>query len=209
MWMSICILPSLRFRVLLVEVSQPKYMFFLGLTFGIVFALRQDEANSVEAVRGWYPEVVSDTYAVMFQTRKIAEELKSCRMRIEGISAKGVFTDDNDVARIEYFVHTLRVFEVEMLAKMGEWNEVALVVDVSDYIIRGVDDEADGVDRMLYRLASWRRALMRLSLISWYGFQSYGSYEVLIMFDCSGSRRTVRSKVRVLSIPLSLYILSI
>lgn len=112
--------------------KQTMSMFFLGLTFGIVFALRQDEANSVEAVRGCYSEVHTDADAVLLQTRKIAEELQSCRTRIEGISAKGVFTDDNDVARIEYFVHTLRVFEVEMLAKMGEWNEVALVVDVSD-----------------------------------------------------------------------------
>lgn len=112
--------------------NQTISILFLGFTFGIVFALRQDEANSVEAVRGCYSEVHTDAHAVLLQTRKIAEELKSCRTRIGGISAKGVFTDDNDVARIEYFVHTLRVFEVEMLAKMGEWNEVALVVDVSD-----------------------------------------------------------------------------
>ncbi len=42
-----------------------------------------------------------------------------------------MITDENDLVRVGYFLHTLRVFEVEMLVRLGEWEAVGRVVGVS------------------------------------------------------------------------------
>ncbi|KAK0197894.1 hypothetical protein F5146DRAFT_1099840 [Armillaria mellea] len=60
--------------------------------------------------------------------RDMSSEIKTCRERVEEIQGKGVITDENDLARVGYFLHTLRVFEVEMLVRLGEWEAVGRVV---------------------------------------------------------------------------------
>ncbi|PBK89275.1 SPO22-domain-containing protein, partial [Armillaria gallica] len=60
--------------------------------------------------------------------RDISSEINTCRERVEEIQGKGVITDENDLVRVGYFLHTLRVFEVEMLVRLGEWEAVGRVV---------------------------------------------------------------------------------
>lgn len=57
-------------------------------------------------------------------------ELKTCRNRIVVILEKNKITDSEDVLRIQYFLHTLRVFETEVLARLKDWDQLLQIVTV-------------------------------------------------------------------------------
>lgn len=38
--------------------------------------------------------------------------------------------DDDDVLRVQYFIHTLQVFHAEFLAQLKEWDQLTQVVEV-------------------------------------------------------------------------------
>ncbi|KAK0506685.1 hypothetical protein EDD18DRAFT_1059774, partial [Armillaria luteobubalina] len=106
-----------------VDVDAEVYLHLIIASFsgvsGRIFALRQSRE----------PDSDSETQTNMnIRIRDISSEIKSCRERVEEIQGKGVITDENDVVRVGYFLHTLRVFEVEMLVRLGEWEAVGRVV---------------------------------------------------------------------------------
>ncbi|SJL03232.1 uncharacterized protein ARMOST_06583 [Armillaria ostoyae] len=102
-----------------VDVDAEVYLHLIIASFsgvsGRIFALRQSRE----------PDSETNMNA---RIRDISSEIKICRERVEEIQGKGVITDENDLARVGYFLHTLRVFEVEMLVRLGEWEAVGRVV---------------------------------------------------------------------------------
>ncbi|KAK7461310.1 sporulation-specific protein 22 [Stygiomarasmius scandens] len=63
------------------------------------------------------------------QLREIATEIKTCTKRITQILEKHAIVDNSDCTRIQYFLHTLRVFEAEILVQLKEWDQVLQLVD--------------------------------------------------------------------------------
>ncbi|KAK0245171.1 hypothetical protein EDD85DRAFT_8484 [Armillaria nabsnona] len=102
-----------------VDVDAEVYLHLIIASFsgvsGRIFALRQSRE----------PDSETNMNA---RIRDISSEIKICRERVEEIQGKGVITDENDLVRVGYFLHTLRVFEVEMLVRLGEWEAVGRVV---------------------------------------------------------------------------------
>jgi hypothetical protein len=68
---------------------------------------------------------------------EIATEIKTCKERIAEIAEKHTIAivDQSDSVRIQYFLHTLRVFETEILVQLKEWDRVLLLVDVRHYLM--------------------------------------------------------------------------
>ncbi|THU92597.1 hypothetical protein K435DRAFT_726088 [Dendrothele bispora CBS 962.96] len=60
--------------------------------------------------------------------REIAAEIKTCTEKISEILQKHVGNSSNST-RIRYFLHTLRVFETEILVQLKEWDRVLRLVD--------------------------------------------------------------------------------
>ncbi|TFK68509.1 SPO22-domain-containing protein [Pluteus cervinus] len=60
--------------------------------------------------------------------RGITAEVKSCKDKLVELSGRNKITQPSDVQRVEYFVHTLRVFEVELLAQLKEWDHVSQII---------------------------------------------------------------------------------
>lgn len=62
--------------------------------------------------------------------RVISEEIKACKARILVIMSKNKIIENDDILRVEYFLHTLRIFEAELLARLKEWDQLLQVVGV-------------------------------------------------------------------------------
>jgi hypothetical protein len=65
--------------------------------------------------------------------RDNAAEVKMCKTRIFAIVDKNKITDADDILRIQYFLHVLRVFEAEMLAQLQDWDQLSQIVTVREY----------------------------------------------------------------------------
>jgi len=55
-------------------------------------------------------------------------EVKACKQKILSIMEKNKITDADDIVRVQYFLHVLRVFEAEILAQLKEWNQLSQIV---------------------------------------------------------------------------------
>jgi len=60
--------------------------------------------------------------------RENAVEVKACKHKILAIVEKNKITTADDLLRVEYFLHVLRVFEAEMLAQLKEWEQLSQIV---------------------------------------------------------------------------------
>ncbi|KAJ6605346.1 meiosis protein SPO22/ZIP4 like-domain-containing protein [Mycena vulgaris] len=60
--------------------------------------------------------------------RENAAEVKMCKTRIFSIAHKNKITDADDMLRVKYFLHVLRVFEAEMLAQLKDWDQLSQIV---------------------------------------------------------------------------------
>ncbi|KAJ7791757.1 meiosis protein SPO22/ZIP4 like-domain-containing protein [Mycena olivaceomarginata] len=60
--------------------------------------------------------------------RENATEIQACKQKILSIMAKNKITDGDDILRVQYFLHVLRVFEAEMLAQLKEWDQLLQIV---------------------------------------------------------------------------------
>lgn len=65
--------------------------------------------------------------------RENAVEVKACKHRILAIMGKNKITDPDDILRIQYFLHVLRVFEAEMLAQLKQWDQLSQIVTVGEF----------------------------------------------------------------------------
>ncbi|KAJ7609436.1 hypothetical protein FB45DRAFT_944458 [Roridomyces roridus] len=60
--------------------------------------------------------------------RENAVQVKASKEKILTIMDKNKITDAEDVVRVEYFLHVLRVFEVEILAQLKEWEQLSKII---------------------------------------------------------------------------------
>ncbi|KAF8919136.1 hypothetical protein CPB85DRAFT_1429768 [Mucidula mucida] len=88
---------------------------FSGVS-GRVLAFRQARQDTTD-------DVIDEEKA-----RNLTVQLEACRKRIHEISEKGVTVEESDATRIQYFTHTLRVFEVELLALLKDWDGMSSIV---------------------------------------------------------------------------------
>jgi len=68
------------------------------------------------------------------EIREISAEIKTCRARISQIIEANKISGDEEL-RSQYFLHTLRVFEAEIIAQLKDWDQLAGVV--SDAVTSG------------------------------------------------------------------------
>ncbi|KAJ3893401.1 hypothetical protein GG344DRAFT_75060 [Lentinula edodes] len=69
------------------------------------------------------------------QIREISAEIKSCKARISQIIESNKITGDDELLRSQYFLHTLRVFEAEILAQLSDWDQ--LLKTIADAVTSG------------------------------------------------------------------------
>ncbi|KAM6497714.1 hypothetical protein JOM56_005662 [Amanita muscaria] len=62
------------------------------------------------------------------QLRAVSAEISTCKKNIVNFLDQKRLPNETDVTRAQYFVHTLRVFEVEFLAQLRRWDDIAAVV---------------------------------------------------------------------------------
>lgn len=62
------------------------------------------------------------------QPRAVSAEISTCKKNIVNFLDQKKLPNETDVTRAQYFVHTLRVFEVEFLAQLKRWDDIAAVV---------------------------------------------------------------------------------
>ncbi|KAF8877617.1 hypothetical protein BD779DRAFT_1677236 [Infundibulicybe gibba] len=100
-----------------VDMCPESYMCLMNASFsaisGRVFAVR----NTIEST-GTTDEVL---------LRAIAAEIRLCKVQIIGVMGKNIL-GEGDIRRAEGFVHTLRVFEAELLAELKDWGGLSLVI---------------------------------------------------------------------------------
>ncbi|KAJ7449476.1 hypothetical protein B0H11DRAFT_333517 [Mycena galericulata] len=100
-----------------VDVDADLYLHLINATFsgvsGRVFASRLTAADGAVNVD---------------RLRENATEVKACKHKILAIMEKNKITDGDDVLRVEYFLHVLRVFEAEVLAQLKEWEQLSQIV---------------------------------------------------------------------------------
>lgn len=67
----------------------------------------------------------------MTQISAIIAEIASCKARIKSIMEHGKIHKEDDILRVQYFTHTLHVFEVEFLTQAKYWGQIPPLVEVS------------------------------------------------------------------------------
>ncbi|KAL1733003.1 meiosis protein SPO22/ZIP4 like-domain-containing protein [Schizophyllum commune] len=105
-----------------VEVDRDQYLYLANASFcaicGRVFALRATISSSGKL----------DVNAL----RDVADGLLICQNRIADILAKDVLVAEEELSRVQYFVHALHVFQAEMYVHLKEWDSFGkLVGDVT------------------------------------------------------------------------------
>ncbi|KAF8867919.1 hypothetical protein BD779DRAFT_1685070 [Infundibulicybe gibba] len=101
-----------------VDVGPELYICLINASFSAV-AGRVFAARDIMVSTGTTDEV---------RLRAIAAEIRSCKARTTNIMNKNIF-GEGDIHRTEYFVHTLRVFEAELLAQLKDWDGLSQVIE--------------------------------------------------------------------------------
>lgn len=65
--------------------------------------------------------------------RAITKEIKSIKSEIEDILHKDSLQGSPNGQRMQYFLHTLRIFQAEFCTHLRDWNELSQVVDASHF----------------------------------------------------------------------------
>lgn len=63
-------------------------------------------------------------------------EIRACKTRITELLEKGQLNGEDNILRVQYFLHTLHVFEVEFLVYMKEWDQLTLIIEASFQLSR-------------------------------------------------------------------------
>ncbi|EPS99649.1 hypothetical protein FOMPIDRAFT_1124216, partial [Fomitopsis schrenkii] len=61
--------------------------------------------------------------------RSVLDDIRSCRKRICAVTDAAKLSDAEDISRSQVYVHVLRVFEVEMLCHLKEWEQLLQAVN--------------------------------------------------------------------------------
>ena len=62
--------------------------------------------------------------------RASTAEIKAAMDKVSGISNINVVQDGPDFDRLQYFMHVLRIYEVEFSVQLKEWKRVTQIVEV-------------------------------------------------------------------------------
>ncbi|KZT68843.1 hypothetical protein DAEQUDRAFT_711357 [Daedalea quercina L-15889] len=105
----------------LADIDVEIYLHIINASFaaiaGRVFALRK-RLSSERSIENREDELKS-----------ILEHIGSCRKRICAVAESAKLVDAEDIVRSQSYVHVLRVFEVEMLCHLRDWEQLLAVVD--------------------------------------------------------------------------------
>ncbi|KAJ4485242.1 hypothetical protein J3R30DRAFT_3282666 [Lentinula aciculospora] len=101
-----------------VEVEPDLYVHLINALFSAV-------AGRVFAARG---AVSANGVMNVEQIREISAEIKASKARISQIIGTNKVTGDDDLLRSKYFLHTLRVFEAEILAHVHDWDQLSEII---------------------------------------------------------------------------------
>ena len=61
----------------------------------------------------------------------VLAEIKACKDQIVEITENQKIKEESEILRVQYFIHTLRVFNAEFSAYLKEWDQLSILVDVS------------------------------------------------------------------------------
>jgi hypothetical protein len=70
------------------------------------------------------------TLLIKGKLRIIAQDLRSAKIRITDILSENKIQNEEDIARGKSYVHTLRIFEVELFCQLQDWKHVFRAVQV-------------------------------------------------------------------------------
>ncbi|RDB27351.1 TPR repeat-containing protein ZIP4 [Hypsizygus marmoreus] len=59
----------------------------------------------------------------------VTAEIKACKERVTAIMKQDKIHEENDVLRVQYFIHTLQVFQAECLAHLKAWDQLSQLVE--------------------------------------------------------------------------------
>lgn len=65
--------------------------------------------------------------------RGIAADIKACKDKIGQVMEKNILNDPDESRRVQYFLHILQVFEVELLVQLKEWDLLSQIVRVRSH----------------------------------------------------------------------------
>lgn len=69
------------------------------------------------------------------QASAVTAEIVACKKRILSIIEKGKVQKDEEVLRMQYFIHTLQVFEAEFLTRAKIWDQIPRLVQASFHLV--------------------------------------------------------------------------
>ncbi|KAF4566535.1 hypothetical protein EYR36_011966 [Pleurotus pulmonarius] len=99
-----------------IDVDGDLHLYLLNASFsalcGRVFATRAKAAS----------EGAADDF------RTVASDIKTCKTTINSVMNKKKIVAVDDVRRVKYFLHILRIFQSESLANLKEWDELLEVI---------------------------------------------------------------------------------
>ncbi|KAF8637477.1 hypothetical protein AX16_010805 [Volvariella volvacea WC 439] len=102
-----------------VDVDAELYTHLINASFsavcGRVFATRkaQVSGSTIDATR----------------LRGIAAEVRSCKHRLTELAGSPQLASPADAERVQYFTHTLRIFEAEIFAQLKSWDQLSEVIE--------------------------------------------------------------------------------
>ncbi|KAG6890868.1 hypothetical protein C0992_012004 [Termitomyces sp. T32_za158] len=72
--------------------------------------------------------IVHDNSFQAEQASAVTAEIVTCKKRILSIMEKGKVQKDEELLRMQYFMHTLQVFEAEFLTRAKMWDQIPKLV---------------------------------------------------------------------------------
>lgn len=64
------------------------------------------------------------------QASAVLAEIKACKDKIAEITENQKIKGEDDILRVQYFVHTLQIFQTEFFTYLREWDAISLLVEV-------------------------------------------------------------------------------
>ncbi|KAF7437402.1 hypothetical protein PC9H_004241 [Pleurotus ostreatus] len=105
-----------------IDVDGDLHLYLLNASFsalcGRVFATRAKAAS----------EGAADVTAHHQDFRTVASDINICKTTINSVMNKKKIVAVDDVRRVKYFLHILRIFQSESLANLKEWDELLEVI---------------------------------------------------------------------------------
>ncbi|KAH9920328.1 meiosis protein SPO22/ZIP4 like-domain-containing protein [Fomitopsis serialis] len=127
----------------LTETGVEIYLHIIDASFatvaGRVFELRKQLSN------GHQIEIRKEE-----SLRSLLLDITSCRERIRAVTDSAKLLDAEDISRSQSYVHVLRVFEVEMLCHLRDWEQLLQVINETIQSKPGAMDTYEAITDVLW-----------------------------------------------------------